>query len=390
MNMRKRTLVGLSILVAVAVFVGILLLSPKAPTLTNLNIRGGPSFFGTANTQMAEFNKSIGREMTIVDERNTCGEKGEWENVDLIQAGTLNCQTELKKLFAENPKFAEQGYKFYSESILTTSPYVLVVKANPDQNDFDPLMAANYIYTSGNTFLIDPEDMTKLVIADVEGKKFNDPSVGVNIDQNVTIGFPNSTVGVPSADLLLSYAFNGGQEMIGTDATMKTTDAKGNEVATLKPEYANALIALYERSGKVVNGSLDYCHNWLNAKTDPVRISIFSESCYTSWAIKYADKPELMKSKGNVLVYMTKTAKSTFTLIAVSQAGQDYLDAIKDSDQFYQIAAETTGMRASGIVDIAPTQWDEHIPANEPWSLLGFPQDIVSAATKYVLDNYGK
>lgn len=358
---------------------------------TTLNVRGGDSFFGKGNEQMAKFNDSQKFKVTVIDAKNTCNEKGNWEDVDLIQAGTLNCQNEIKAGIAAGKIPVQQ---VFGEMVISTSPYVLAVKHNPNQDDLTPLMEAGYVYTEtfdGRTsYFIDPDKFTTLVKADVENKKFNDPSVGVNINNVVTIGFPKSSVGVPSADQLLAYYFNGGEEMIGSEALTKTTDAKGNEVNTLQPEYAKALIALYERSGKVLDSSIDYCHNWLNQRTDNVHISIFSESCYTSWAIKYADRPELMNEKGNVLVYMKKTAVSTFTLIAVSKKGQDYLDAMANNDQFFQTISESTGMRGSGIVSIAPVQFADFIPSNEPWSVMGFPFEQLTSATRYVLDNYAK
>lgn len=388
--MDRKTIIVATIVLVIMVASGLLFFSQKGAQRTELNVRGGEPILGKANTQMDEFNDSIGFNLTVVDARNTCNGKGEWEDVDLIQAGTLNCLSEVKALVAAGDKIPNK--QVYSELVISTSPYVLAVKSNPDQDDLTPLMEAGYVYTEEfegrTTYFIDPDKMATLVAADVENKKFTD--LGINIDNIVNIGFPKSTVGVPSADLLLAYFFKSGQDMIGSEALFKITDPSGKEVTTLSPEYARVLIALYERSGKVLDGSLDFCHNWLNQRTDSVRISIFSESCYTSWAIKYADKADLMKEKGNVLVYMKKTATSTFTLIAVSKEGQDYLDAIANNDDFFQTVSETTGMRGSGLVSIAPTQYAEFIPSNEPWSLIAFPFEQLTTATRYVLDNYAK
>ncbi|KKU32579.1 hypothetical protein A3K29_05715 [Candidatus Collierbacteria bacterium RIFOXYB2_FULL_46_14] len=387
--MNRKTLIVSVVVILTMILSGVLYLSQKGAQRTELNVRGGDVFFGKANTRMDEFNDGLGFDLTVVDGRNTCSEKGVWEDVDLIQAGTLNCLNEVKALVAAG-KIPNQ--QVFSEMVISTSPYVLAIKSNPDQDDLTPLMEAGYVYTEVHdgrtTYFIDPDKMTALVMADVENKKFTD--LGINIDNIVNIGFPKSTVGVPSADLLLAYYFKGGQDMIGSEALMKFTDPSGKEVTTLSPEYAKVLIALYERSGKVLDSSLDFCHNWLNQRTDSVHISIFSESCYTSWAIKYADKAELMKEKGNVLVYMKKTATSTFTLFAVSKKGQDYLDAIANNVEFFQTVSETTGMRGSGLVSIAPIQFADFIPSNEPWSLIAFPFEQLTSATRYVLDNYAK
>lgn len=395
MNKRYRTMIVA--LVVFAILFGSFMVLPKifkgpepipTPTpipITNLNIRGGDEFFGTKNTAMAEFNASLYFATTVVDAKNTCNEKGVWENNDLVQAGTLNCKAEIIELIKQGKI---TGVTVVDELPIATSPFVFAVKFNKSQDLYTPMVNAGFITHNGNTPVISAEKMTIIAKAIVENKKFRD--IGIDADGYVNAGFPKSTVGVPSADILLSCYFNGCTEMIGSEALM-TTNIDGKEMLTLEPEYADVLVALYERSGKLIDSSVEYCHSWLNQPNDPVRISIFSESCFASWAKKNANKPDLIADRGNVLVYMEDfSVKNTFTLIATSDKGKAYLDAVRNNDTFYETIATSTGMRGSGSVNVAPTQYSQYIPEFEFFTYIGFPFKEVTDATRYVLDNYTK
>jgi hypothetical protein len=359
--------------------------TPTPIPVMTLNARGGDEFLGPKNTAMAEFNTSEKFAVTVVDSKNTCNEKGVWENVDLVQAGTLNCRNEIIELIKQGKI---TGVTVVDEIPISTSPFVLAVKFNKSQDLYTPMLNAGFIVLRDNTPTISAEKMAIIVTAIVENKKFRD--IGIDADGYVNAGFPKSTVGVPSADILLSCYFNGCTEMIGKEALMTTT-VDGKEVFTLKPEYANVLVTLYERSGRLIDSSVEYCYNWLNQPSDPVRISIFSESCYASWAKKNANKPELIEDRGNVLVYMAdNSVKNTFTLIATSDKGKAYLDAVRNNETFYETIASSTGMRGSGSFNVAPTQYSKYIPEYEFFNYIGFPFGEVTSGTRYVLDNYTK
>ena len=384
--MTKRYQTTLIVFTIIALIVGALFVLPNIfKGNTKLNVRGGDEFFGTKNTAMADFNDSEGYKLTVVDAKNTCNEKGEWKDVDLVQAGTLNCKNEIIELIKQGKI---TGVTVFDEMPISTSPFVLAIKKNESQDLYTPMLNAGYITLKNGTPVISAEKMEIMVKAVVENKKFRD--IGIDADGYVNLGFPKSTVGVPSADILLSCYFNGCEEMIGSEAIMPI-NVDGKDTYTLKPEYANVLIALYERSGKLIDSSVDYCHGWLNQPSDTVRISIFSESCFASWAKKNAHKQDLIETVGNVLVYMEdNSVKNTFTLIAVSEEGKAYLEAMRNNEMFYETVANSTGMRGSGSVNVAPTQYSQYIPEFEFFTYIGFPFGEVTTATRYVLDNYAK
>lgn len=387
MNLRKRTVVGIGIIVFVAIVLSIILLTPNAPKQINLNMLGGGPTFGSTNTKMAEFNSGQNVKINILSEDKITN-FDDYSKVDLIQAGSISTVNDLRAL--------SNGPKIYGEIVMSTSPNMLWVKANDSQNDLQPLLDAGFVYSKKidgqNVYSIDPDKMAILVNATVDNKKFNDQSLKIGIDSNVNFGFPNSSGGRTSASQLLSCYFNECSEMITSNAVVVTQDKDGKDVYNLAPEYKQVLLALYERSGKqpADEYSVDYCYNWLNQPTNSVRIAVFPESCYAAWAITNAGKQNLIKAKGNVGIYITKTVVNTFTIIATSEAGKAYIDMLAKNDQFFEVVSQSTGMRGAGIVSIPPVTLGSFIAPNEPYQQLTFPFGQLTSAIKNELKNYGK
>ncbi len=354
---------------------------------TNLNMLGGGPTFGKSNTKMAEFNTGINTQITILSEDKITNYDGDWSNVDLIQAGSISTVNDIRSI---------PGVQVFGEIVMSTSPNMLWVKSNNSQDDLTPLIDARYIQTikvGGQTvYLINSEKASALVKGAVENKRFNDPSINVSIDANINFGFPNSSGGRTSASQLISCFFNNCKEMITSDAIVASKDKDGKDIYNLAPEYNKVLIALYERSGKqpADEYSVDYCYNWLNQKTNSVRISIFPESCYTAWAITNAGKEDLIEDKGNVGIYLTETVVNTFTIIAVSEKGKEYIDTLANNSDFFQVVSESTGMRGAGIVSIPPVQFGDFIAPNEPYQQITFPFGQLTTAIKNDLKAYGK
>ncbi len=359
----------------------------KGPEVNNLGMLGGGPTFGSSNTKMSEFNSSNNTEITILSEDKLTNYDGDWSKVDLVQAGSISTVNDIRAI---------PGVQVYGEIIMSTSPNMLWVKSNSDQDDLTPLIEAGYVYSleiEGQTvYLIDPEKASILVKGAVDNKNFNDPEIGINIDNNINFGFPNSSGGRTSASQLISCYFNLCKEMVTSDAVVLTKDKDGKDVYNLAPEYNRVLISLYERSGKqpAAEYSVDYCYNWLNQKTNSVRISIFPESCYAAWAITNDSKQDLVKDKGNVGIYITKTVVNTFTIIAVSEKGKAYIESLANNADFFQVLSESTGMRGAGIVSIPPTQFGYFIAPNEPYQQITFPFGQLTTAIKNDLGKYGK
>lgn len=394
MSRKAWVLVGVVLLVIVSsIGLSVLRKSQKAAEeaarVTTLNMLGGGPTFGTANAQMADFNKSVKVKIDILSEDKITN-FDDYSKVDLIQAGSISTVNDLRNLPAE------KAPKIYGEIVMSTSPNMLWVKANSSQNDLQPNIDAGYIYSQeidGQTvYFIDPDKLSLLVHGDVDNKKFNDPSIGVNIDANINFGFPNSSGGRTSAAQLLSCYFNGCEEMVTSNAVVLSQDKDGKDVYNLAPEYKRVLLALYERSGKqpADEYSVDYCYNWLNQNTNSVRIAIFPESCYAAWAISNTGKEDLMKTKGNVGVVITKTVVNTFTIIATSEAGKAYIDMLSQNDQFFQVVSVSTGMRGAGLVSIPPVSLGSFIAPNEPYQQMTFPFGQLTSAIKTELKSYGK
>lgn len=385
--MNSKTLLVIIIVVCViAASVGVSVYQNNTK-LTTLNMLGGGPTFGTSNTQMAEFNKSVKTKINILSEDKITN-FDDYSKVDLIQAGSISTVNDLRAL--------SNGPKIYGEIVMSTSPYMLWVKANSSQNDLQPLLDSGFVYSKkidGQTvYFIDPDKMAILVKATVDNKKFNDPLLKIGIDSNVNFGFPNSSGGRTGASQLLSCYFIECSEMITSNAVVVTKDKDGKDVYNLAPEYKQVLLALYERSGKqpADEYSVDYCYNWLNQPTNSVRIAVFPESCYAAWAITNSGKQNLIKTKGNVGIYITKTVVNTFTIIATSEAGKAYIDMLAKNDQFFEVVSQSTGMRGAGIVSIPPVTLGSFIAPNEPYQQLTFPFGQLTSAIKNELKNYGK
>lgn len=383
--MKNRQTTSLIVVVVIVVVIATLVLIPvfNKGTVT-LNMLGGGPTFGKNNTVMADFNIDHKIKINIVDESHLTDYKGNWSEVDLVQAGSINTINDLRALpEGEGPE------TIYGEITMSTSPNMFWVKANSNQNDLQPLINAGYVYTQeidGQTvYFMDADKASLLVQGAVNGLNFNDPSLGININSNINFGFPNSSGGRTSAAQLLSCNFKGCTQMITP------------EEYSSNPAYKAALLALYERSGKQAADeySVDYCYNWLNASVTPVHISIFPESCYGAWALinSSTTQKELIKEKGNVGIYIKSTVVHTFTLIAVSEEGKAYIDMLVDQaniEKFSRDIAESTGMRGSGLVSIPPTGLASFIAPNEPYMPITFPFGQLTSAIKDDLKSYGK
>lgn len=381
----NRQLVGFGVIGAVILLIALFVIVPMFNKgIINLGMLGGGPTFGTSNTQMAKYNANdLNTKIEILDESHLTDYKGDWSKVDLVQAGSINTINELRALPA-----GTGPTKIYGEITMSTSANMFWVKANSNQNDLQPMIDAGYVQIlklDGQEYYdMESDKASILVQGAVDGKKFNDPSIGINIDSNINFGFPNSSGGRNSAAQLLACEFYGCKQMITPEEY--TTD----------PKFKAALVALYERSGKQAADeySVDYCYNWLNSNTTAVHISVFPESCFGAWMVNLSDsQKEIAKERGNVGIYVKDTIVHTFTLIATSEAGKAYIDALiaKDNvEKFSQVVTESTGMRGAGLVSVPPVGLAKFIAPNEPYLPITFPFGQLVSAIKKDLNDYGK
>lgn len=380
----NRQLVGFVVVAAVVLLVAIFVIIPQFNKGNQtLGMLGGGPTFGTANTKMTQFNNGLNTKIDILDESHLTDYSGDWSKVDLVQAGSINTINDLRALPA-----GKGPTKIFGEITMSTSPNMFWVKANTNQNDLKPLIDAGYVRAvkAGNQeyFVMDSDKASILVQGAVDDKKFNDPSIGININYKINFGFPNSSGGRNSAAQLLACEFYGCNQMITPEEYVSD------------PKFKAALIALYERSGKQAADeySVDYCYNWLNANTTAVHISVFPESCFGAWMLSWSDSQKVIaKERGNVGIYVKDTVVHTFTLIATSEAGKAYIDTLTQKanvEKFSQVVTESTGMRGAGLASVPPVTLALFIASNEPYSPTTFPFGKLVSAIKKDLNDYGK
>lgn len=372
--MRKRTLVGILILVAAAVIVVIVSSLPKATPTTDLNMTGGDPSFGESNQTMIDFNKSINHSITVLDPELVTN-YDDMSKVDLVQGGSLSATDELKRRDDYGTTF-----KIYGEYVMSTSPNMLWAKDNVNSPEFKALVAAGFFVPVDNYFTITREKLTILVQAELNDQTYRE--IGVNSDKKVRIGFPNSGGGRTSVAQLLSCAYN--------DCEMISPADYQNDA-----RYKQALYTLYVNGGKqpAATYSVEFCKQWLNSMNRPDTLAIFPESCYGAWKLGLSDSQlSNAEARGNVGIYILDTVVQQFTLIATSEKGLAYIELIKSreyADLFATALAQSTGMRGSGLSSIAPTNLAAFISEFEPYNPMIFPFDELTALIKADLKSYG-
>jgi hypothetical protein len=333
-----------------------LMKGPVEPEPIKLEMAGGDPTFGVSNQAMVEFNRQNGYKIDVVTEGDLTG----YPNADLVQG----YPTTVDQLRAK-------GIEVLAEMVMSSTPNMIWMKQNEVQDHVTPLINAGWITVQiidgQKVHTMSSEHLKILLEAAVNEQTYGeigitDPSVANDM---VVAGFANSTGGRTSAAQLLSCM---------TDRPCTTMLSPTEYQAD--PKYKFALQKMFTRSGKQTASdySVDYCKTWLTPKQSAVNISAFPESCYGAWWTSWSEsKKDTALAVGNVGIYLERTVDVVFGIYAISDAGVEYIEFLKNNEEFYRVLVDSTGMRGAGDIDIAPTSMGPFISPKRVWRLMPLP-----------------